>query len=37
MVGHIHHDHYGIYIDGLVRATYAGTHSRRVHTQVKFT
>jgi hypothetical protein len=34
---HIHHDYYGIYIDGLVRATFGGNHYRRVHTQVKFT
>jgi Right handed beta helix region len=33
---HIHHDYYGIYIDGLVRATFGGNHYRRVHTQVKF-
>lgn len=34
---HVHHDYYGIYIDGLVRATFGGNHYRRVHTQVKFT
>ena len=34
---HIHHDYCGIYIDGLVRATFGGNDYRRVHTQVKFT
>ncbi len=34
---HVHHDYYGIYIDGFVRATFGGNHYRRVHTQVKFT
>lgn len=34
---HVHHDYYGVYIDGLVRATLGGNHYRRVHTQVKFT
>lgn len=34
---HIHHHYYGIYIAGLVRATFGGNHYRRVHTQVKFT
>ena len=34
---HIHHDYYGIYFDGLVRATLGGNHYRRVHAQVKFT
>jgi Right handed beta helix region len=34
---HIHHDYYGIYIDGFVRGTFGGNHYRRVHTQVKFT
>src|SRR6266566_9500133 len=32
---HVHHDYYGIYIDGFVRATFGGNHYRPVHTQVK--
>jgi hypothetical protein len=34
---HINHDYYGIYIDGLARATFGGNHYRRLHTQVKLT